>query len=196
MLINRLPEFVKQNYYCAEWHHASAVMVGDHSEEWQDLLEALSSFRLKRSYIDKGGGRKTRLANDFDKVFSDRGWKETSFDTSVRVDDAEYATPTHKIDQFKNGVGVELEWNNKTEFYDRDLNNFRLLHNLRTISVGIIVTRSDELQDIFNKLNRGSSYGSSTTILSKLVKKIEGGGAGGCPILTFGIKPSLYRENE
>ncbi|MEL7092808.1 MAG: BglII/BstYI family type II restriction endonuclease, partial [Pseudomonadota bacterium] len=75
-------------------------------------------------------------------------------------------------------------------------NNFRLLHQLRTVSVGIIVTRSSELQEIFKDLGRGSSYGNSTTHLSKLVPRIEGGGAGGCPILTFGIKKSLYRENE
>ena len=97
---------------------------------------------------------------------------------------------------YKNGVAIELEWNNKTEFYDRDLNNFRLLYHLRTVNVGVVVTRADELQEIFNDLGRGSSYGPSTTILSKLVAKVEGGGAGGCPVLTFGIRKSLYRENE
>lgn len=196
MLSERLPPFVAENYYCGEWHHASAIMVGDHPNEWRDLMDALTTFRLKRSHIAEGGGRKTKLADDFDKVFAERGWKETGFDTRFLVDDNEYVTPTHKIDMFKNGVAVELEWNNKTEFYDRDLNNFRLLYQLRTVSVGVIVTRADELQAIFNSLERGSSYGSSTTILSKLVAKIEGGGAGGCPILTFGIKPSLYREDE
>ncbi|WP_025310673.1 BglII/BstYI family type II restriction endonuclease [Roseicyclus elongatus] len=196
MLSDRLPPFVLENYHCGEWHHASAIMVGDHPSEWDDLVEALTKFRLKKSHIDAGGGRKTKLADDFDALFLRRGWKETKFDTRVVVDDLEYITPTHKIDMFKNGVAIELEWNNKTEFYDRDLNNFRLLYQLRTVSVGVIVTRADALQDIFNGLGRGSSYGPSTTILSKLVSKIEGGGAGGCPVLTFGIKPSLYRENE
>ena len=97
---------------------------------------------------------------------------------------------------FKNSVAVEIEWNNKDPFFDRDLNNFRLLHGLRTVSVGVIITRSDELQEIFKSLGRGSSYGNSTTHMSKLLPRIEGGGAGGCPILVFGIKPSLYRENE
>lgn len=196
MLETRLPDFITENYYCGEWHHASAVLAGDHPAEWKTLMDALSAFRLKKSYISKGGGRKTKLADDFDIVFTNDGWKETKFDTRVLVDDSEYVTPTHKIDMYKNGVAVELEWNNKTEFYDRDLNNFRLLHQLRTVSVGVIVTRADELQDIFNDLGRGTSYGSSTTILSKLVSKIEGGGAGGCPVLTFGIRKSLYREDE
>ena len=30
----------------------------------------------------------------------------------------------------KNGFGLEIEWNNKDPFFDRDLNNFRLLFDL------------------------------------------------------------------
>jgi hypothetical protein len=69
------------------------------------------------------------------------------------------------------------------------------LFDLRAISVGIIVTRCDELQDIFDSLARGSSYGSSTTHMGKLLPRIEGGGGGGCPILVFGIRKALYDEN-
>ncbi|ABG30739.1 hypothetical protein RD1_1080 [Roseobacter denitrificans OCh 114] len=196
MLYDRLPDFVRENYYCGEWHHASAVLFGDHPDEWRDLMDVLTDFRLKKSHITVGGKNKSQLAASIDEFLENRGWKETRFDTKIVVDNVETETPTHKIDMFKNGVAVEIEWNNKDPFYDRDLNNFRLLHALRTVSVGVLITRSDELQDIFKKLGRGSSYGNSTTHMSKLVPRIEGGGAGGCPILTFGIKPSLYRENE
>lgn len=196
MLSTRLPDFVRENYYCGEWHHASAVMVGDHPKEWQDLMDVLTDFRLKKSYIASGGGSKSKLAAFIDSFLEARGWRETRFDTKIVVDELETETPTHKIDMFRNKVAVEIEWNNKDPFFDRDLNNFRLLHGLRTVSVGIIITRADELQDIFNDLDRGSSYGNSTTHLSKLIPRIEGGGAGGCPILTFGIKKSLFRENE
>jgi len=68
------------------------------------------------------------------------------------------------------------------------LNNFRLPFELRAISVGIIITRTDELQEIFDSIGRGKSYGSSTTHVGKLLPKIQGGGGGGCPILVFGIK--------
>ena len=61
-------------------------------------------------------------------------------------------TPTHKVDCYKNRVALEVEWNNKDLFYDRDLNNFRLLFELRAIDVGLIFTRCDELQDIFDEL--------------------------------------------
>ena len=105
---------------------------------------------------------------------------------------SEFASPTHKVDCFKNRIGLEIEWNNKDPFFDRDLNNFRLLFELRTIAVGIIVTRCDELQEIFVELGRGSSYGNSTTHMSKLLPRLEGGAGGGCPILVLGIRKALY----
>jgi hypothetical protein len=98
------------------------------------------------------------------------------------------------VDCFKNGVALEIEWNNKDPFFDRDLNNFRLLFELRVASVGVIVTRCDELQTIFNELDRGKSYGMSTTHMLKLLPKIYGGGAGGCPVLVFGMSKKLYED--
>jgi N6-adenosine-specific RNA methylase IME4 len=59
------------------------------------------------------------------------------------VDQSTTHSPTHKVDEYKNQVAVEVEWNNKDPFYDRDLNNFRLLFDLRVISVGIIITRME-----------------------------------------------------
>jgi len=96
---------------------------------------------------------------------------------------------------FKGKVALELEWNNKTEFYDRDLNNFRLLHELDVISVGIIVTRADELQEIFSELGKGSSYGASTTRVGKLLPKIIGGGAAETPLLVFAINKNACKPD-
>jgi len=70
-----------------------------------------------------------------------------------------------------------VEWNNKTEFYDRDLNNFRLLNVLNVLSVGVIITRVSELQRLFDELGKGASYGASTTHWDKLIPKVDGGGA-------------------
>ena len=112
------------------------------------------------------------------------------------VDNARLDPPTHRIDCFKNSIALEIEWNNKDPFFDRDLNNFRLLFDLRAVSVGVIVTRSDELQDIFNGLGRGSSYGNSTTPMAKLLPRIEGGGGAGCPLLVFGIRKALFEDDD
>jgi hypothetical protein len=74
-------------------------------------------------------------------------------------------------------VALELEWNNKDPFFDRDLNNFRLLFDLRAIDVGIILTRASELQNIFDQLKKGASYGNSTTHHEKLWPRRERSGA-------------------
>lgn len=71
----------------------------------------------------------------------------------------------------------------------------RLLFDLRVIDVGVIITRADHLQEIFDTLGRGPSYGSSTTHLSKLLPKLDGGSGGGCPVLVFGITRNLYVED-
>ncbi len=195
MSIDLFPEFVRNNYEIHEWKHATTILHGDFPEEWSNLLETLNGFRLKKSWITIGGGRKSLVAEWLDSKLNEFGWSEKSFDTKMVVDNDVNLSPTHKIDCYKNRIALEIEWNNKDPFYDRDLNNFRLLFDLRAISVGIIITRSDELQEIFNELGRGSSYGASTTHMGKLLPRIQGGSGGGCPILVLGIKKSLFEKD-
>src|SRR5438445_8783442 len=73
----------------------------------------------------------------------------------------------------------------RTHSFDRDLNNFRLLFELRAIDAGVIITRCDQLQTIFKRLGRGHSYGASTTHMSKLLPRLGGGAGGGFPVLVF-----------
>ena len=155
----------------------------------------LRNFRLLKSEVMTAGGAKSPISSRIDSQFYDMGWKEKKFDTKISVDDVEYASPTHSVDCFKGRVGVEVEWNNKDPFYDRDLNNFRLLFDLRVMDVGIIITRATELQTIFKRLDKGASYGASTTHHEKLWPRLDGGGGGGCPVLTFAITPALYVED-
>ena len=195
MINETAAQFVFANYEVHEWRHACAILRSDFPSQWEDMIDVLASFRLMRSSITKPGGRKSTIAAALDGGFYQRGWIEKTFQTKVVVDDEETANPTHGIDCFKNRVALEVEWNNKDPFYDRDLNNFRVLFELRAISVGVIITRSDELQNIFDDLGRGKSYGSSTTHMSRLLPRIDGGGAGGCPILVLGITRALYVED-
>ena len=191
-----LPEFVRDKYEVHEWKHACAILKEDFPEEWNDILSVLQDFRLKKSWITNPGGRKSKVSEFIDTYLYARGWVEKEFQTQVVVDQNVMDTPTHKVDCFRNRVALEIEWNNKDPFFDRDLNNFRLLFDLRAISVGVIITRCDNLQDIFNELGRGSSYGASTTHMSKLLPRIMGGSGAGCPLLVFGISKSLYIEDE
>lgn len=196
MAISEISQFIQENYEIQEWRHASAILQNDFPKEWQDIINVLTKFRLLKSEVAPPGGRKSKVAARLDGAFYARGWEERGFDTKMVIDTKEHPSPTHKVDCYKNRVALEVEWNNKDPFYDRDLNNFRLLFELRAISVGVIVTRTDELQDIFDELGKGSSYGASTTHMGKLRPRLEGGGGGGCPVLVFAIKPSLYVEDD
>jgi Restriction endonuclease BglII len=193
---NHFSDFIRQNYEIHEWKHASAILTQDFPKEFVDICKTLEAFRIQKPWITEGGGRKSKISEFIDSSLYELGWVEKSFQTSIIVDEQKSDSPTHSVDCFKNRVALEIEWNNKDPFFDRDLNNFRLLFDLRVISVGVIITRCDELQELFKSIGRGSSYGASTTHMSKLLPRIEGGGGGGCPLLVFGIRTSLYVENS
>jgi hypothetical protein len=195
-MLTDLPKDILDKYEVHEWKHACAILKNDFPDEWHDIIAMLRAFELKKSWLTVAGGNKSELAIWLDGFLGKKGWVEKQFATSVSVDNNKMDSPTHKVDCYKNHVALELEWNNKDPFFDRDLNNFRLLFDLRAISVGIIITRCDELQDIFDKLGRGKSYGNSTTHMSKLLPRIEGGGGAGCPILVVGISKNAYIEDK
>jgi hypothetical protein len=194
MPVDLLPKNIRSVYEVHEWKHACAILKNDFPAEWAEIIEVLGGFRFGKSHVRAPGGGKSTIAKAIDREFIARGWREKGFDTKVVVDGKTFENPTHKIDCFKNGVAVEIEWNNKDPFFDRDLNNFRILFDLRAISVGVIITRCDELQEIFDDLGIGTSYGATTTHMSKLLRRIEGGGGGGCPVLAFGMTKHLYDE--
>lgn len=191
-----LDPYILDNYLVKEWKHACAILKSDFPAEWKDVTDLLMEFKLMKSWINVAGGRKSEVSSSIDSFLYERGWIEKKFQTKITVDETSIDSPTHQIDCYKNKVALEIEWNNKDPFFDRDLNNFRLLFELRAISIGIIITRADELQDIFDELGRGKSYGTSTTHWGKLIPRIEGGGGAGCPILIFGITKQLYDENN
>ena len=51
-------------------------------------------------------------------------------------------------------MALEIEWNNKDPFFDRDLENFKRLHAEGAISAGILVTRGAALQSKLRELVR------------------------------------------
>ncbi len=184
-----------------EWRHASAVLTTDFPKEWKDIRDVLSRFKLLKSQVVVGGGSKSKMAGWIDRELSIRkGWRERKFETAIQIDQDTLKSPTHKVDCFKNKVGLEIEWNNKDPFFDRDLNNFRLLFELRALAVGVIVTRSDDLTPLFRELSRRglkspTAFGESTTHMGKLLPRLEGGAGGGCPVLVLGITPTLFVED-
>jgi hypothetical protein len=69
------------------------------------------------------------------------------------VDGVDREARTHEIDHVKNfsdhKIALEIDWNNKDPFFDRDLENFQRLHMVGAISVGVIITRGSSMQENF-----------------------------------------------
>jgi hypothetical protein len=196
--VNRfVPKLLRDLYEVHEWRNGLAVLTAACPNEWADIVAALGEFRLYASEIIRPGRNRSAIAIRLDSLLALRGWRTHSFDTRIVVDESERRSPTHKVDMFKGGVAFETEWNNKDPFYDRDLNNFRLLFDLRVVQAGVIVTRTDELQQLVVELGRkAQSYGPSTTHMSKLLPRLEGGGGGGCPVVAFGIRRAAYVDDR
>ena len=193
--LHLVPADLQERFHVKEWRNAAGVLATACPSEWQDVQEVLRQFKLMKSEILVGGGNRSLISQRVDEALYAKGWEEKKFNTSITVDATTSDSPTHAVDCLKNGVAVEMEWNNKDPFFDRDLNNFRLLFELRAVQVGIIVTRSWELQAIFKKLGKGASYGKATTHHERLWPKIDGGGGGGCPVLTFAIRPIAFVDD-
>lgn len=192
MGLDLIRQSVRDRFTIEERGSACAILANDFPTEFADIVDCLDAFTLTQTHLTTAGGNRSTISRDIDSFFYGRGWREKSFDTKIVVDGHEWPAPTHGIDNFKNRIGIEVEWNNKDPFYDRDLNNFRLLHQLNVLSVGVIITRLWELQQECIRLGRGASFGMSTTHFGKLLPKVNGGGAGGCPLLLIGMGFACY----
>jgi Restriction endonuclease BglII len=198
-MANRSPisESVLHKFEVFDWRNAAAIFAHVHQEHFSEVISVLESFELKHSDIDVGGGNKSPVSKGIDEKLSALGWIEKRFDTEIVVDGIPSKSPTHSVDCFKGKIALEVEWNNKDPFFDRDLNNFRLLYDLRVIDLGVIITRATTLEDLLKSVGRATTtFGKSTTHLDKLTPKIIGGGAGGCPVLVFAIKAGAFRDDR
>ena len=74
------------------------------------------------------------------------------FVVETRINGVARESQSHEVDHVRElpageRIALEIEWNNKDPFYDRDLENFQRLHANGAISVGLIVTRGRSLHE-------------------------------------------------
>lgn len=131
--------------------HAAAILELDFAEALGELETALSRFEIPITEIIGSGGGETKGTQRMRHALSDLGWKKVHFEIKKTINSVVRESISHEVDHAKefNGktVALEIEWNNKDPFYDRDLENFKRLHAEGAISVGIIVTRGTSLQN-------------------------------------------------
>lgn len=133
-------------------HHAEAILEHDMGNAVLELESVLDEIIIPAEELVRGGGGEGELTQRMRHVLADRfGWKKHNFEIKKIVDGTERESTSHEIDhvkKFPTGTfALEIEWNNKDPFFDRDLENFKRLHADGAISIGAIVTRGTTLQD-------------------------------------------------
>lgn len=131
--------------------HAKAILLGDFSEAVAEIEQVLSGFVIQIEELVRGGGGEAPFTQRLRRALSDRGWVRREFVIRKLIDDVETQATSHEVDHVKvfpaGTLALEIEWNNKDPFFDRDLDNFKRLHADGAISAGVILTRGSALQE-------------------------------------------------
>jgi hypothetical protein len=137
-------------------HHAAAILRHDMREAAGELEEILLSFAIPIEELVYGGGGEGRGTQRLRKALVAKGWLKHTFEVKKSVDGEVRESASHIVDHVKifrgNTIALEIEWNNKDPFFDRDLENFKRLHADAAISVGVIITRGRSLQEALRGL--------------------------------------------
>lgn len=132
-------------------NHAGAILAHDFPGELAEVVGALSGYRIGMREIVGGGGGESGQTQRLRHALAEAGWRKHKFVVQTIVDGREREATSHEVDHVRfaprGRLALEIEWNNKDPFFDRDLENFQRLHAISAISLGVIVTRGRGLQE-------------------------------------------------
>lgn len=136
-------------------HHAEAILRQDMGTAADDLESTLLALKIPVVELVAGGGGEALVTQRLRRELTGDGWhkRNITIEKSMKLDENAVpkvlASTSHEIDHVKTfnnwTFALEIEWNNKDPFYDRDLENFKRLHAEGAISVGGLITRGESL---------------------------------------------------
>lgn len=131
-------------------YHADAILHQDFPRAAQELDQIISGISIQIAELIRGGGGEAQVTQRLRGSLNQQDWKKRNFRVERKINDEIKFAESHEVDHIKKFEGktiaLEIEWNNKDPFFDRDLENFNRLHADGAISIGIIVTRGRTLQ--------------------------------------------------
>ena len=233
----KIPKAVREKYEVVSYRNAAVILAEAWKAEFDEILESLMAFSITTKMIRTAGGNESEMPKLFSKTLRPLEWHETIIRADLAVTlswreevalsprgkpvmkartrtiKREKYLDGHKVDYVKNKVAFDLEWNSKDQTFDRDLYAMNAFFLSGAIDVGVLVTRSVSMDDVFRsvgpaltkagvveKLKDGrdkptiAKYGASTTHMGKLLYRLNAGRNGGCPILAFGITPAAVSD--
>lgn len=215
-----LPAAARDHWSFRESNSAAAVMKAVCPSEWGDIVEVLSTYRLDPKYWLKAGGNRGDIAEQIDDEFGKRGWCETRLDLETRglLFDRDGKSvgelpvirqEGYLVDNFKNRIVLDVEWNAKDGNLDRDLASYRSWFDAGIISAGVIITK-DRLSLLALARRIWADYQatlpeeervkklpidlttSTVTAFDKAEMRMRRGVMGSCPVLIVAANESTW----
>ena len=143
--------------------HAAAILSVDFPDAVAELEEVILNQSIPIEEIIGSGGGETKGTQRLRNGLTAKGWLKETFTIKKTINDEPRESISHKVDhvrvfdrpdQGRYRIALEIEWNNKDPFFDRDLENFKRLHAEGGISLGVIITRGTSMQDEMRSLVR------------------------------------------
>jgi hypothetical protein len=143
--------------------HAAAILQVDFPDAAAELEEVILNQSIPIEEIIGSGGGETKGTQRLRNGLTAKGWLKETFTIKKTINDEPRESISHKVDHVRvfdrpaegrYRIALEIEWNNKDPFFDRDLENFKRLHAEGGISLGVIITRGTSLQDQMRALVR------------------------------------------
>jgi hypothetical protein len=111
----------------------------------------LENFRIPVAELISGGGGEAKGTQRLRNALAEKQWPKFHFHVERKINGKTLESQSHEVDHVRElgagRVALEIEWNNKDPFFDRDLENYKRLHADGAISVGIIITRGTSLHE-------------------------------------------------
>ncbi len=169
---------VKAGFELQFTSHAEAILEHDFPGVAAELQKALIGVSIPITEIVGRGGGEAKVTQRLRRRLTLLGWSKHSFELTKAVDGVAKESVSHEIDHVRKSkagtAALEIEWNNKDPFFDRDLENFKRLHAEGAISFGGVITRGSTMQNSMRQ--RVHDFAVSRNILS--FKDLEGFDAG------------------
>ena len=206
-----LPPAARHAWEFLETNSASAVLQAICPNEWRDIVQVLSTYRLRPSAWLKAGGNRGDIAAQIDAEFNRLGWSETRLDLETKgiliskagkrvAELPSVYKEGYLVDNFKGRVVLDVEWNAKDGNLDRDLASYRSWYEAGVISAGVLITKDREsLLKLANRLWADHQKTlpqdkrtltlpidlktSTTTTFDKAALRVRRGVMGTCPVL-------------
>src|SRR5437588_10613451 len=146
-----LDKLIAANFQVDFRSHAMAILKIDFPEVAEVIEDVLLGSTIPIEEIIRSGGGETKGTQRLRNALRAREWNKHNFIVERTIDGVPREAQSHEVDHVRTlaagTIALEIEWNNKDPFFDRDLENFKRLHADGAISLGIIVTRGSSLQD-------------------------------------------------